>query len=35
MVVIRLGDVANQDNPTFALSGFDNELWQKINAVIN
>ena len=35
MVVIRLGDVANPDNPTFALSGFDNELWQKINAVIN
>lgn len=35
MVVIRLGDVANPDNSTFALSGFDNELWQKINAVIN
>ena len=31
MVVIRMGDVANPDNPTFALSGFDNELWDKIN----
>ena len=30
MVVIRMGDVANPANPTFALSGFDNELWQKI-----
>lgn len=33
MVVIRMGDVANPDNPTFALSGFDNELWAKINAL--
>lgn len=33
MVVIRMGDVANPANPTFALSGFDNELWQKINAL--
>ncbi|NNT72224.1 serine hydrolase [Flavobacterium sp. IMCC34852] len=31
MVIIRMGDVANPDNPTFALSGFDNELWDKIN----
>ncbi len=22
-------------NPNFALSGFDNNLWQKINALIN
>ncbi|MEZ4803778.1 MAG: serine hydrolase [Gelidibacter sp.] len=34
LVVIRMGDVANPENPTFALSGFDNDLWEKINAVI-
>jgi CubicO group peptidase (beta-lactamase class C family) len=33
MVIIRMGEVANPDNPTFALSGFDNELWSKINAL--
>ncbi len=33
MVVIRMGDVANPANPSFALSGFDNELWGKINAL--
>ncbi len=33
MVVIRLGEVADGEN--FALSNFDNELWAKINAVIN
>jgi CubicO group peptidase (beta-lactamase class C family) len=33
MVVIRMGDVANPDNPTFALSGFDEELWSKISAL--
>lgn len=31
MVIIRMGEVANPENPTFALSGFDNELWDKIN----
>jgi len=35
MVVIRMGKVSDPGNPSFALSGFDNELWQKINAVIN
>ena len=35
LVVIRMGEVANVDNPTFGLSSFDNELWEKINAVIN
>jgi CubicO group peptidase (beta-lactamase class C family) len=35
MVVIRMGDVADPANPSFALSGFDNELWQKINAMTN
>ncbi len=34
MIVIRMGYASDPDNPTFALSGFDNELWQKINAVI-
>lgn len=33
MVVVRMGEAANTDNPSFALSGFDNELWQKINAL--
>jgi len=35
LVVIRMGEVANPDNPTFALSGFDDELWGKINALVN
>jgi CubicO group peptidase (beta-lactamase class C family) len=33
MVVIRMGDAADEEN--WALSGFDNDLWGKINAVIN
>lgn len=32
MVVIRMGNAADDEN--FALSGFDNELWQKINQLI-
>ncbi len=35
MVVIRMGDASDPLNPSFAVSGFDNELWGKINAVIN
>ena len=35
MVVIRMGEASNPSNPNFAVSGFDNELWAKINAVIN
>jgi CubicO group peptidase (beta-lactamase class C family) len=35
MVVIRMGDASDPANSSFALSGFDNALWQKINAVIN
>lgn len=35
MVVIRMGDASDPLNPSFALSGFDNDLWQKINEVIN
>jgi CubicO group peptidase (beta-lactamase class C family) len=33
MVVIRMGEVANPDNPTFGLSDFDAVLWQKISAL--
>lgn len=33
MVIIRMGEVANADNPTFGLSGFDQELWTKISAL--
>jgi len=31
MVIVRMGDAADGSN--FALSGFDNELWMKINAI--
>jgi CubicO group peptidase (beta-lactamase class C family) len=34
MVIIRMGNASDPLNPSFALSGFDNELWEKINAVI-
>jgi hypothetical protein len=33
LVVIRLGEAA--ENVDFALSSFDNNLWEKINLVIN
>ncbi len=35
MVIVRMGDASDPQNPNFALSGFDNELWGKINAVID
>ncbi len=35
MVVIRMGNASDPANPNFAVSGFDNELWGKLNAVIN
>lgn len=35
MVIIRMGDASDPLNPSFAVSGFDIALWQKINAVIN
>jgi len=35
MVVIRMGDASDPANPSFAISGFDNDFWQKINAVTN
>ncbi len=34
MVVVRMGDASDPNNPSFAVSGFDNALWEKINAVI-
>ncbi|WP_339753949.1 serine hydrolase [uncultured Winogradskyella sp.] len=33
LVVIRMGEAAEGEN--FALSNFDNDLWEKINALIN
>lgn len=35
MVIIRMGEASDSTNPNFAVSDFDNELWAKINAVIN
>lgn len=35
MVIIRMGNASDPSNPNFALSGFDNELWLKLNALIN
>lgn len=35
MVIVRMGNATNPENPNFAVSGFDNELWEKINDVIN
>ncbi|SFD31849.1 serine hydrolase domain-containing protein [Algibacter pectinivorans] len=33
LVIIRMGEAADEDN--FALSNFDNDLWAKINALID
>ena len=35
MVIVRMGNASDPANPNFAVSGFDNALWQKINAVMN
>lgn len=35
MVIVRMGNASDPANPNFAVSGFDNELWEKINAVVN
>lgn len=35
MVVVRMGEASNPLQSNFAVSGFDNELWGKINAAIN
>lgn len=34
MVIVRMGDPSDPAHPTFAVSGFDNDIWAKINAVI-
>ncbi|MCU0417394.1 MAG: beta-lactamase family protein [Cytophagaceae bacterium] len=33
IVIVRMGDAANPTSSDFAVSGFDNELWGKLNAV--
>jgi CubicO group peptidase (beta-lactamase class C family) len=35
MVIVRMGGASNPATPNFALSGFDYEVWEKINALIN
>jgi CubicO group peptidase (beta-lactamase class C family) len=35
MVIVRMGEASDPENPNFAVSGFDADLWEKINAVIN
>jgi len=34
MIVVRMGEASDPNNPSFAVSGFDNMLWEKINAVV-
>jgi CubicO group peptidase (beta-lactamase class C family) len=34
MVIVRMGNASDPKDPSFALSGFDQALWAKINAVI-
>jgi hypothetical protein len=34
MVIIRMGEVSDPSNSSFALSGYDNNLWAKINTVV-
>lgn len=34
MIVVRMGEASNPDDPDFAASGFDNALWGKLNTVI-
>ncbi len=35
LVIIRMGRASDPANPSFAVSGFDQSLWEKINAVID
>ena len=35
LVIVRMGGASDPNNPNFAVSGFDNELWGMINAVID
>jgi CubicO group peptidase (beta-lactamase class C family) len=34
MVIVRMGEASNPSIPSFAVSGFDSLLWDKLNAVI-
>jgi CubicO group peptidase (beta-lactamase class C family) len=34
LVVVRMGDSSDKANASFAVSGFDNALWAKINGVV-
>ncbi len=34
MVVVRMGEASDINNPNFAVSGFDDVLWKKISAVV-
>ena len=34
LVIVRMGEASDVRNPDFAVSGFDDALWEKINAVI-
>lgn len=34
LVIIRMGKASNPSDPNFAVSGFDQALWEKLNAVI-
>jgi CubicO group peptidase (beta-lactamase class C family) len=34
MVIIRMGDASDPDNPNFAVSGFDSAFWAKLNLMI-
>ncbi len=34
MVIIRMGDASDPDNPNFAVSGFDSSFWAKLNLMI-
>ncbi len=33
MIVVRMGNASDPNNPSFAVSGFDNALWEKVNAL--
>lgn len=35
MVIIRMGGASDPANPNFALSGFDDDLWLRISALVN
>lgn len=34
IIILRMGEASDPDNPQFALSGFDAKLWEKINDLI-